>query len=477
MGSDAPSSSRNCNSACRRSNWSARLCVLLVGLPALLQLLSGALATSQVADAGLSSLAAGLGLQSEAELQSIWHRPGLHTRRLLQQQLDNGTNNGTDTETRLLAVRGDRYDPIRAFRRYRGGYDIENSHYQASVIFTGVPAFVIALLWVLAGLLFLCFHPLILRTGTIKGTPKWRFYYWGPLLLAGIVALLSVVVLAFLVLESAKFHKNMDAVEATISDTGEQTVQAVFNVTSYVAVLSKLNTSSLGLSLDDSWRNTTRLTAINEEAERVENQVDDVVHVLHTIFKAMKVSLNAGAATQVLLLFLGLGLALLLWRFRSMRRWLLLLTLLCWILTTVVWLGSGLFIVANNVADDTCTAMSEYIQEPQSTTLDTILPCSRLQTRAFNALQQIRQGVDNVNSQVNAKLNEISNVTGETVPVICNSFGGPINISVTDTTDSCPPNTKPVGDLPAVSIVCSSVQTMDTLHHKFRFEVHSLFEC
>lgn len=93
--------------------------------------------------------------------------------------------------------------------------------------------------------------------------------------------------MVFIVLEMSKFTRHMDRVEGIVSDTANRTAQAVFNVTSHVAALAQVNSSDLGLTLDQSWHNATRLTAINDEAERLQAKVADVVHVLHTVFQAM----------------------------------------------------------------------------------------------------------------------------------------------------------------------------------------------
>ncbi|MED6189336.1 hypothetical protein PIB30_095009 [Stylosanthes scabra] len=47
----------------------------------------------------------------------------------------------------LAANRTDRPDILRRFRRYRGGWDIANRHYWASVGFTGAAGFILAALW------------------------------------------------------------------------------------------------------------------------------------------------------------------------------------------------------------------------------------------------------------------------------------------------------------------------------------------
>ncbi|KAH1231034.1 hypothetical protein GmHk_10G030363 [Glycine max] len=58
----------------------------------------------------------------------------------------------------LAANRTNRPDILRGFQRYRGGWDIADQHYWASVGFTGAAGFILAVLWFISFGLALMIH-------------------------------------------------------------------------------------------------------------------------------------------------------------------------------------------------------------------------------------------------------------------------------------------------------------------------------
>ncbi|WMV17012.1 hypothetical protein MTR67_010397 [Solanum verrucosum] len=127
----------------------------------------------------------------------------------------------------------------------------------------------------------------------------------------------------------------------------------------------------------------------------------------------------------------------------------IIIILCCWILTTLSWVLTGFDFFFHIFADDTCSALKDFQQNPQNNSLQIILPCANPGT-SDKTLEQIGATVHNFITQLNSKLREVQgfglNDIGEnSVGTICDPFSGAPNYSFTP--DLCPKDTIPIEEL------------------------------
>ncbi|KAG5027649.1 hypothetical protein JHK82_023501 [Glycine max] len=135
----------------------------------------------------------------------------------------------------LAANRTNRPDILQGFRRYHGGWDIANRHYWASVGFTGVAGFTLAVLWFISFGLALVIH-LCCGWGINikdKGSNRLQRIWLVLLLLFTCVVTTGCIVLSF---GQDKFHgEAVDTLHYVVNQS-DYTVQTLRNVTEYLAL-------------------------------------------------------------------------------------------------------------------------------------------------------------------------------------------------------------------------------------------------
>ncbi|XP_062011008.1 uncharacterized protein LOC133727443 isoform X3 [Rosa rugosa] len=104
--------------------------------------------------------------------------------------------------------------------------------------------------------------------------------------------------------------------------------------------------------------------------------------------------------------------------------------ILCWILTTLVWVLAGLDFFLHNFADDSCSALEEFERNDNNNTLSSILPC--LDPKNSDALlTEIGSTIYNFIDKLNSKVVEFSRLLGMNEQNtdfaflrVCNPFSG-----------------------------------------------------
>ncbi|XP_024356685.1 uncharacterized protein [Physcomitrium patens] len=347
------------------------------------------------------------------------------------------------TNTRPLAVRGDRRDPTNGFRKYRRGYDVKSKSYWASAIYTGVYGFSIAVAWLLLGLLLVLAAICKLcccRREKVQ-EPRSSFYYWLPRLLVLLLSLFAIGCIITLFVRNEQFHTQAFNVRDTIRASSNDATGAVRNVSS---TLSEVDTLVSRYGIAGLERIGQTVTSLNQQAETITTEVDNTLSTLTKLINGIEIALIIILAVALFLVIAGLVTACIGW-----RALLFLILLLGWILTALTWVLFGLFFAVNNVASDTCQAFTEYLQAPANTTLDDLLPCVDLST-ASSASGVAKQGVSNIIVQANGAITQIRDANtrigrNTSLPDVCNPIGpAPTHIF----TNSCPRGTISIGELP-----------------------------
>jgi len=358
-----------------------------------------------------------------------------------------------------LAVKGDRLDPTNKLRHYRGGYDLTSKHYWASVAYTGIYGYSIGVAWLLLGLIIA-----LLACSRCCCCPRERSkehhssnYYWLPRILVLLLSLFAIGCFIALFVRNKQVFNEANKAKHTISDAATIATDAVHTVTNTLAkvdnVMTKYNIP--GLSAFASVE-----ASLNKSADSITNKINRNVRKFNRLVTDVEIVLIVILSLGLLLILAGLIPAFLRW-----RRFFFVIIVIGWILAALTWLLFGLFFFLNNVADDTCEALDEYIQAPANTTLNSLVPCVDLAAAgtAFTlAREVIYNGIETVNSTVTS-IQQFNNFIGTgngSVSGICNPIGGPPNYTYIGT---CANGTITIGNLPVVLQPYVCLSNMSTL--------------
>lgn len=345
-----------------------------------------------------------------------------------------------------LAVKSDRRDPTNKFRRYRGGYDVTSKHYWASAVFTGVYGYVIGLAWLLLGLILALLACCRLCSRRERATSEHHSSNW-YLIPRIVVAVLSLLAIGFFI---ALFVVNQRAFNQT-TKVKTTLVEAATLVTDTIHTV----TGALG-GVEDAvqkydipgWQALNATEAkLDQQADLVTAKINRDVHKFNQILNALEITFIVILSLGLFLVVVGLVAAILRW-----RRVFFVLIVFGWILTALAWLVFGLLFALNNVASDTCQALTEFLQAPGNTTLDSFLPCVDSATSEA-ALLTVSEGASSIVQEANSTIitiQKVNNFFGKgngTILSLCNPFGPPPDYNYTET---CPAGTLPIGELPQV---------------------------
>lgn len=120
---------------------------------------------------------------------------------------------------------------------------------------------------------------------------------------------------------------------------------------------------------------------------------------------------------------------------------------LCWILTILCWTLFGIYFFLENFSKDTCTALSDFQQNPNRSSLSSILPCDRLAS-SRKVLQRVSVQIYNLVNRANTNITTLRNTTYPDLIYVCNPFSGPPDYLYKP--EDCPSNTIKIGDIPQV---------------------------
>ncbi|KAJ0973694.1 hypothetical protein J5N97_015659 [Dioscorea zingiberensis] len=110
-----------------------------------------------------------------------------------------------------------RPDPFRGFKLYNGGYDLKSSHYWAAMAFTGVHGYVIALIWISAGIALLgCY--LVKKKNKETCTTSSSAYY--QLLIVALIlivfTMLALVASVIAIITNHRVHTSAKKLKGTL---------------------------------------------------------------------------------------------------------------------------------------------------------------------------------------------------------------------------------------------------------------------
>ncbi|KAL3830819.1 hypothetical protein ACJIZ3_019621 [Penstemon smallii] len=332
-----------------------------------------------------------------------------------------------DVSTLLLAKnRTKRPDMLSSFHIYRGGWDIANKHYWASVGFTGAAAFILAILWFISFGLALLVHHFCGWKISINGKElSWSIRIC--LLLLIVFTSAAAIGCILLSVGQDEFHGEALHTLNYVVNQSDYTVQTLRNVTEYLSLAKTVNVAQVFLR-SDVISDIDRLNVdLNNASNTLELNTNQNSSKIQKVFNAVRSSLITVAAVMLLISILGLVLSIL-----GHQQTIYIFIISGWLFVAVTFILCGVFIILNNAIADTCMAMGEWVENPHAeTALSNILPCVDQRTTnesLFKSKQVINDIVNIVNGFVSSVANSNSrsqdtssyyNQSGPMIPQLC----------------------------------------------------------
>uniref|UniRef100_A0A7I4ASV8 Plasma membrane fusion protein PRM1 n=1 Tax=Physcomitrium patens TaxID=3218 RepID=A0A7I4ASV8_PHYPA len=286
---------------------------------------------------------------------------------------------------RSLAPRDDRLDPFDYFNHYRGGYDIKSKHYWGSVAFTGIPGYAIAAAWLVLGLLDLlalrCCCCRCLWGWMSSKASKWlrsRAHYCAPRTILSLLSTISVAGCVVLFVACQKFTSQASNVEDVLVKAA---LDATNDIHSITGTLHEVKHSVLHYDRQLYQTLNSTATKLDSIAVAVNEKTFVTKKIYQKVLTIVEVVLLVVASLDLLLILLGFASTFLKWRCFFH------IIVVTWTLTALTWIMFGFFLTVHYIADDTCLAFKEYLQHPQDTTIDDLLPCANLASSDVQFLQ------------------------------------------------------------------------------------------
>ncbi|KAJ0663755.1 putative transmembrane protein [Helianthus annuus] len=361
----------------------------------------------------------------ESQFTISQSRPSSGSKRLLGDEQKN-----KNASLVLAQERTTRKDPLNKFRKYKGGWNIKERHYWASVAFTGAPFFVVGAIWFVIFGLFLsitCFCYCCCRKEPFGYS---KTAYTVSLVLLILFTITTIVGCIVLYTGQGKFNSSTKKALKYIAHQAEITAKTLGNVSDDLAAAKKIAVAQVFLPVDvqaDIDKIQTKLNASAIElSKRTEANKKDIQKILRTV-RIMLIVISVG---MLLLTFIGLMFSIL-----GMQCIVYTLVLFGWIFVTLTFILCSVFLCLHNATADSCEAMNQWVQNPTAhTTLDDILPCvdnttahdtskrsKEVTVQLITVINQVIRNVTNGNfAPSNAPL--YYNQSGPTMPPLCNPF-------------------------------------------------------
>ncbi|KAF5778595.1 hypothetical protein HanXRQr2_Chr12g0549371 [Helianthus annuus] len=319
-----------------------------------------------------------------------------------------GPANGPSGPLVLAGSRTKRPDVLNHLKRYRGGWDITNKHYWASVAFTGVAAFILAILW------FVCFGLAMI----IHHCCGWRIDIKGKesrgsqricLILLIVFTCASATGCILLSVGQDEFHREAVDTLNYVVNQSDYTVQTLVNVTGYLSLAKTVSVAQVFLPSDVKDDIDKLNVDLNNAAGTLRQKTHLNSQKLRFVFDTVRSSMIAIAILMLLVSILGLFLSIL-----GRKSTIYIFIISGWLLVAVTFILCGVFVIINNAITDTCMAMGQWVDNPHAeTALSNILPC-------------VDQGTTN-DTLYKSKLvvNDIANIINGFIGSFANSYASP----------------------------------------------------
>ncbi|CAD6241858.1 unnamed protein product [Miscanthus lutarioriparius] len=337
----------------------------------------------------------------------------------------------TNSSFVLAADRTYRKDPLNGFRKYPGGWNISEVHYFASVGYTAIPLFAIALAWFVIFFLVMlgiCCHHCCCPHHTYKYS---RTAYALSLILLILFTCAAIAGCAMLYDGQAKFHKSTTTTLKFVVSQANYTVDNLRNLSDSLSAAKRIDIAQSFLLPPNVQTQINEIQGkLNSSATDLAIKTTDNAAKIKKLLNRVRLALIVIAAVMLLLAFIGFLLSIF-----GLEFLVSLLVVIGWILVTGTFILCGVFLLLHNVVSDTCVAMEEWVAHPtEHTALDEVIPCVEPAT-ANESLYRSRQVTFELVNVVNQVITNVSNrnfppqltpfyynQSGPLMPLLCNPF-------------------------------------------------------
>ncbi|KAM3390752.1 hypothetical protein ACQJBY_012390 [Aegilops geniculata] len=333
----------------------------------------------------------------------------------------------------LAAKRTRRNDPSANNTIYGGGWNISEMHYWASVGYTGVPLFFLALVWFVGfGVVMLvisccwcccCFC----RDQSDDYSPA---SFNASLVLLVILTIATIVGCLLLNIGQMAFHTSTINTVDYVVGQGNLTVDNLRNFAGSLAAAKNIGVDQIFLPVEVQRKIDVVEEKLNSSANEFSARIVLNSDKIKNVVDLMQVALMDVGSIMLVLAILGLIFSVL-----GLQCFVSLLVIAGWVFVTVTLMMAGGFVLLHNVVGDTCVAMDEWVTHPQDhTALDDILPCVDMGT-ANESMRRSEEVTTQLVALVNNVIVNISNrdfppglqplyfnQSGPKMPELCNPF-------------------------------------------------------
>ncbi|KAL2920909.1 Dystrophin [Bienertia sinuspersici] len=362
---------------------------------------------------------------SEAETLPQKIQPG---KRLLQLQ----TQDASETRGRPDEIT--RVDPLNNFNKYRGSYNVTNMHYWSSTIFTGIYGIVIGLLWVIAGIVCAVYLLAVsccrTKNQNLKKTPCHKPCYFFPLILTTVFTILAIVASGVALGGNIRFHSRAKTIMSVIINTADQATNTIYKATGPMR--------KIGANLQQQAANSVESVDGTDTAE-----VAGAANFLATTSDKLDYAatgIQRQAQKNRYLIEKGL----------TMLYILTVITICLNLAAAIALTVFGILRFQKAVhlfSSDTCTALHDFQQNPDNSSLSSILPCNEFLS-ARNVLSDVGIGIYEIVDQVNTNISFLKTSSLPSLEYVCNPFSGPPDFLYQP--GNCAAGTIKIGDIPQV---------------------------
>ncbi|KAK8618967.1 hypothetical protein V6N13_132941 [Hibiscus sabdariffa] len=279
-----------------------------------------------------------------------------------------GSGNGTSIVLAEKQTR--RRDPLDHLNYYKGGWNITDRHYHASVAFSSFPFLVIASLWfLLFGLLMVC-----ACCCCHKYVKSYRCSPLAYVLCLVFLVLFTIATIAGCIVMfdgEKRFVGTVYVASNYIVDQGRRISDGLTSVCEYLK-------SARNITLDNKFLPTDIISHIDTATSQLDANKDTpylttkrAADTLSKILKQVNIALISITTTMLLVVFLGFLFSTLGW-----QTLVYIFVIIGWIITTLTFVLCGAFLAFHNLMTDTCTAVDEWVQNPMAgSAIKELLPC------------------------------------------------------------------------------------------------------
>ncbi|TKY64594.1 hypothetical protein E2542_SST14492 [Spatholobus suberectus] len=338
-------------------------------------------------------------------------------------------SNANNSTLPLAAERTRRIDPSNDFKYYEAGWDITNTHYFLSVVFSGISPVVIGALWFF--IVAICFITVAClrccccccRRKKKSRTDYSRTIYAISLIFLSLFLIMTIIGGVFLYTGLGKFQTTASDVSDILVTRANTIVDIIHNVMVNLQATKNIQVASFYLP-DDIKLGIEKAESFSSQTDYIKRQAEETARISTKVLNAVSYNLIFVGGMMLILAVVGFG------KYIN-------LLFIGWILVTSTFILSGVTLIVHNGVADTCVAMEEWVQHPRDhSALSKLLPCMD-ETAAQKTLDITRNTSFQVVNMVNEFLINVANnadvpplpdrdiyynQSGPTVPPLCNPY-------------------------------------------------------